>query len=409
MHSRSSPAEILPAGCPKGSFAPLQLLLPLTLFWACTQAPPPTPVLPYRAPMDDHAAQAMPSWVQRLEVESERICGTGVAGASFQPNSPYPRELSRERAIRNLAGILGTRVQEAVIDRETHRSTQIRHLKVLTVDEALIEKLKELSQSHYWLDVEGKGPYATKGFTYARSCVSTEKVAQSLNLGQGVLRSAAVEHRSSPQHVPSWMSLHGRQPGGRLCAVGFSLPTFHPEKTFQGVVEDIRGQLAEVLETFVSTYYEERSTERGQWVEAMTLATTEAVSKGAVVTDYWYDRDGIGPSQKKRSTYGWGCVYPVSIIQQSSSALAERAPPEERDKLKQVQENAASAFADLEIEIDKHAPSPNTAPDSPLPSAEKETNPQPTSSNDPQSEIPPAALGHDPTNAAPVASPAQKE
>src|SRR5690606_3292036 len=119
---------------------------------------------------------------------------------------------------------------------------------------------------------------------------------------------------ATPDSVPYWIDAHGMQADGRLCAAGFSLPTFHPDKTFENVAEDIRWQLAEVIQTFVSSYYEELSAERSAGIEAMTLATTEAVAKGAVVTDYWYDRDGIGPLRKERSTYGYGCVYPVEVV-----------------------------------------------------------------------------------------------
>jgi len=151
---------------------------------------------------------------------------------------------------------------------------------------------------------------------------------------------------------PAWLDKNGIQPGGRLCAVGFSLPTFFPEKTFEVVVEDVRAQLAEVLQTLVSQYSEEITNDHQSAFEMMTVATTQAISKGAIVTDYWYDEDGQGPNKKKRSTYGWGCVYPVDVMKQTAKALEKELP---ENTVAKVRERAAAAFDDLDKEIEKRA------------------------------------------------------
>src|SRR5689334_8677807 len=57
-----------------------------------------------------------PDWVVQVELSEDKLCGSGVAGAGFDEFSPYPKQLSQERAVRNLAGILGTNVQEAIFD-----------------------------------------------------------------------------------------------------------------------------------------------------------------------------------------------------------------------------------------------------------------------------------------------------
>jgi len=44
------------------------------------------------------------------------------------------------------------------------------------------------------------------------------------------------------------------KPDGRVCAVGYSLPTFHADKTFQNVCRDLRWQLANIIQAFVSSY-----------------------------------------------------------------------------------------------------------------------------------------------------------
>lgn len=294
-----------------------------------------------------------PDWMTTLEVGADRLCGYGVAGAGYNKHSPYPKRLAEERAVKNLAGVLGTRVQEAIIDRETLRGTSVRTAHVLTVDEALIEKVKGLAETEYWLDVEGEGPFAAPGFTYAHTCIDASIAADTFELDAAELTGADDGSLISPDQVPDWLDDAGKKSDGRLCAIGFSLPTFHPDKTFQKVVEDVRWQLSEVIKTFVSTYFEELTTTRFQAMESMTLATTEGVSKGVIVTHYWYDRDGSGPVGEKRSTYGLGCVYPVEILVSSAAAVEEAAPEDEKEVIRKVRERAQSAFDDLDAEIEK--------------------------------------------------------
>lgn len=301
-----------------------------------------------------------PAWAYTVHVSADKLCGLGVAGASFSEESPYPKQISRERAVRNLAGILGTQVQEAIIDQATLTRQTVQFARVLHVDEELIAHVDQLAETEYWLDKAGQGPFNQGGFMYALACIDVNKASVALKLDRAMLRS---EHASSvdPSAVPAWIASTGKQAGGRLCAVGYSLPAFHPEKTFERVVEDVRGQLAEVIETLVSSYYEELTTGRGQAAEMMTVATTQAVAKGVMVTHFWYDPDGIGPNRQTRSTYGWGCVYPMDVMRASFQAVEEKAPPEEKDKIARVRERAEAAFDALDAEIDKRAPDSGTA------------------------------------------------
>ncbi|MEZ4272548.1 MAG: hypothetical protein R3C68_14305 [Myxococcota bacterium] len=295
-----------------------------------------------------------PNWVSGLKIAPGLICGTGTAGRGFDAWSPYPKQLSEERAVRNLAGILGTTVQEAIIDKETEHNTQIRYARTMHVDQRLIDKVAEAVETDFWIDKDGTGPYGAKDFTYARSCMKPSQVAAAFQIDPRKLAQIPAEN-SSPRTIPSWINHHGKRPDGRLCAVGYSLPTFHPDKAFTRVVEVIRSQLATVVQTFVSSYYEELSTDRTATYEAMTLATVDAISTGAIVTHYWYDRDGIGPNQRSRTTYGWGCVYPLDILQQRSEQVAKSRPPEESDVIAKVRQRAAAAFDNLDAEIDKRS------------------------------------------------------
>jgi hypothetical protein len=308
-------------------------------------------------------ATAAPEWVTSVKIDPSRLCGVGVAGAGYNADSPYPKKLSEDRAVLNLAGILGTNVQEAIIDRSTNRGQAIRTARALTVDEALVEQVRQLAETDFWYDKDGTGPFAAKSFTYAQSCIDAKVAADKFHVDAKAVAGNSDTSLVNPQLVPKWLSWRGTQPGGRLCAIGFSSPMFHADKTFVGVVEDIRGQLSRVLQTLVSSYYEELTTTRGAAYEAMTVATTDAISKGAIVTHYWYDRDGRGPIKQKRSTYGWGCIYPVEVLEQSVAAAEASAPPEEKNVIAQVKERAQHAFEDLDAEIAKREGAP--PPDAP--------------------------------------------
>lgn len=305
-----------------------------------------------------------PDWMGGVVVNGDALCGFGVAGAGYNQHSPYPKRLSEERAVENLAGVLGTRVQEAIIDRETQSRTSVRTAHVLTVDEALVEKVKNLAKTEYWLDVTGEGPYAAQGFTYAYACIEANVAASNFGIDAADLNGNGDAPASlvTPSEVPSWLSSYARlpkgeklgtEPDGRVCATGFSLPTFHPDKTFQAVVEDVRWQLTTIIEAFVSSYFEEYSNTCSQTFESMTLAVNDGISKGVIVTQYWYDRDGIGPLGKQRSTYGYGCVYPVDVMISSATQIEEAAPEDEREVIRKVRERAESAFEDLDAEIEK--------------------------------------------------------
>ncbi len=319
-----------------------------------------------------------PDWVMQMEFEGGELCGLGVAGAGFFEDSPYPKNLSRERAVRNLAGILSTRIQEAIIDSyTTYRGQSIRYERLVTVDEGLIATVDKAAETEHWRDAGGYGPFAQKNFTYAKACIDTHTAAELLHVSDDELRVAAAgSAQIDPSRIPAWIDRDGEQPGGRLCAVGFSMPTFHPDKTFEVVVEDVRVKLSTVIRALLSSYYEDiesvRNNQTRRYLEAMNLATQHAVAKGVIVTDYWYDETGIGPFKKTRTTYGWGCIYPVDVLSASLDELEENAQREDKDVFRKVRERAQDAFDNLEEEIAKQEAA-RTAPEpqEPLPSQEE--------------------------------------
>ena len=298
-----------------------------------------------------------PSWVESEALQGGQLCGLGVAGAGFDSNSPYPKQLSQERAVLNLAGILGTQVQEAIVDDQTNSGTQVDTAQLLKVDDSLVERVGSVAKTEFWLDAAGSGPYAQKNFTYAHACLTAQDLQGAFKIDPKQFKSAGGS-RVVPSQVPTWITQSGKQPGGRMCAVGYSLPAFFADNTFGSVVDDVRGQLAENIQTMVSSYYEEASDGQHDVVEQMTVATTQSLAKGVIVTHFWHDRDGIGPNKHKMTTYGWGCVYPMDVMSQGLSAAHEKVP---EAKIAAVRQRAAAAFASVDRMPASSAPAPASA------------------------------------------------
>jgi hypothetical protein len=347
---------------------PLLAMLPLACFGcgkagskANTAEPSAVPFGPSTSSSAGSSKNATPAptWVKHVDVEDGQLCGVGVAGAAFDEYSPYPKEMSTDRAAKNLAGVIETNVQEAIVDKATTSSQSIDMERALMVDDDLVQQVKDMAKTDFWLDADGVGPFRQKSFTYAHSCVDSKMAANTLKVDpKAIAGSAKTKSKKgttapfAPTQQPDWIGKTGTQPGNRLCAVGFSLPTFHAENTFEVVIEDIRAQLAEVLQTLVSSYSEDLSTETTTIVEMMTVASTQAISKGAVVTDFWYDEHGIGPYSKRRTTYGWGCVYPIEVMKKTVQSLEKELP---KNTVEKVRERAKAAFDDLDAEIEKRA------------------------------------------------------
>ncbi|MBC7792939.1 MAG: hypothetical protein H7Z43_04475, partial [Clostridia bacterium] len=87
------------------------------------------------------------------------------------------------------------------------------------------------------------------------------------------------------------------------------------------------------------------------YIQSMTVSSNQALAKGVVVTQFWYDVRGKGPREVKRSTYGFGCVYPMDIV---ASSLAGAALPAQT--VESVRDHAQAAFDALDaMELKKRA------------------------------------------------------
>jgi hypothetical protein len=287
----------------------------------------------------------IPHWVFTQQPPNNQWCGWGVAGPAFSTDSPYPKQLSKERALRNLAGTFGTSVQEAMIDQESlHQPHNLETVRITHVDPAFVAQLEPSAEITYWTDTQGVGPFQQKLFTYAQACI------------QRPARAPAAVQTQHAQHVleiPTWLKDKQAMQDGRMCAVGYAEPVFFAEDAFETIVEDIRGQLLDVVTTFVSHYYEELAQNNTMAIENMTLSSTQAVSRGVVVTHYWYDSKGLGPQKKPRSTYGYGCMYPMDAIESVLQNVQYSNPPQNPLVLDAVKERARTLFETLEAEEDK--------------------------------------------------------
>ncbi|HSI05426.1 MAG: hypothetical protein ACAI38_21330 [Myxococcota bacterium] len=305
------------------------------------------PVAP--APKADDAS--MPKWVRSMKGDDTHLCGLGISGAGFE-NSPYPKINARERAVQNLAGIIGTHVEEAMIDDATMAGDDVQYARVVHVDDELVAQVDGAAEIEYWTDDEGKGPYREKGFVYGWACIPKEKAAETFQVSAKAFSSKKPQEPavSSPDVVPKWIAKAGKRKDGRFCAVGYSQPTFQAEMTFANVVEDVRAQLATTVTSLVSNYFEELTTIDAQAIQSMTVSSNQAVSKGVVVTRFWYDAKGIGPQHRKRSTYGYGCAYPLEIV----AASLDKAKTLTKQTVESVRQHAKQAFDALEAEEQKH-------------------------------------------------------
>lgn len=315
-----------------------------------------------------HKSGNIPEWVMAEPFNGDALCGLGVAGPGYDRDSPYPKQLSEERAVENLAGILGTQIQEAIIDRQDNDGTSVDFARTMRVDDALLQQVASVAKTEFWLDVDGDGPYQQRNFTYAHTCMDADTMHNAMHVDPSVFKNPGTLAHSNMETPPTWLTMSGRQPGGRICAVGYSMPAFFADQTFQTVVDDVRGQLTDTVQTLVSSYYQELSNAKYDLSEEMTVATTNAISKGAIVVTFWHDRDGMGPFKQKLTTYGWGCIYPMDIVHSTFSAAVQKAPQSDKDRIAQVEARAELAMNALDAETAKHgsAPAmPTTTPSTP--------------------------------------------
>ena len=295
-----------------------------------------------------------PGWLQK-GTSTDKVCAVGIAGRTHKMAQHKAKELSRERAVRNLAGVFETMIQEAQIEKASTHGDEMEYARSVQVSEEMVERVDQAAKSEYWVDDQGVGPFSERGFTYANVCVKANFLKEA-KIPRKALLERADAVRLVRNEPPPWLQWVGATQGARLCATGFSLPALHPDATFENVVEDVRSQLVKNAKSLVMSVSEEFSVCRvggdrcEEVINIVNMATTEAVSQGVLVNHFWYDRNGVGPNKKKRSTYGWGCVFPVSSLQAAVAKAKEKVPELDVPTVDRVKMRASDFFDELERE-----------------------------------------------------------
>jgi hypothetical protein len=282
------------------------------LLAACATAPPPPPPEP------------PPSWLLTSAVESTQICSWGIAGAAHDPKSEAPKDLAKERAIKNLAGMYLTRIIEAeIISADENQDYVEQHAVTVEVPEDVIEATASRAKTVFWYDRDGGGPLGREGrrFTYARSCIDDLPAAMSAK------RMEALSVPPFAADPPPWLDWIDSKNDAALCAVGQSDPYYDSAEIFQGVVENVRSQLLGKAETWIIDSMADESVCRADGsacqdrAAQILAATSEAISKGVAVTHFWYDRKG---AKRRRAAWGWGCVYRGDLVERGLDRMQEQ-------------------------------------------------------------------------------------
>jgi len=172
--------------------------------------------------------------------------------------------------------------------------------------------------------------------------------------------------------TPAWVDRMPRKPG-KLCAVGYSGPTFYQQDCIKNASENARGHLAESISVTIRTVTIDISDgTRGSFSKDVFVegseSASEAVLQGSEVEAQWMDMNGQRGAPN--GCYAYVCIDPDKPIEKMVEKLEEKKlPPKTVEK---VRENAAAAFEELEkLEQQREM----QKPEPPAPPAEDSSKP----------------------------------
>jgi hypothetical protein len=180
---------------------------------------------------------------------------------------------------------------------------------------------------------------------------------------------------------PAWVDRMPPQ-HDKLCAVGYSGPTFYQQDCLKNAAENARGHLAESISVTIRTVTIDISDgtrgsyDRDVFVEGSESAS-DAVLEGSEVEAQWMDMQGERGASK--GCYTYVCIDPDKPIDKMVEKLQEKkVPPKTVEKVRQ---NAQAAFDELEkLEAQKaqsEKPQAKPVPEAkPAPEAKPEDQPQ---------------------------------
>lgn len=181
-----------------------------------------------------------------------------------------------------------------------------------------------------------------------------------------------------PEKPPAWVETLPKSTG-KLCAVGYSGPTFYQTDCFKNAADNARGHLSQAISVKIRTITIDISDgTRGSYDMDVMVEGSESASdtvlNGSEVESQWLDR--FGQRGPENGCYAMVCIDPSKPIQSLVDKLEEKKlPPKTVEKVRQ---NAEAAFEELEKEEAKvrSAPPPAKKP-SPPPAPKPEDPPAP--------------------------------
>lgn len=193
---------------------------------------------------------------------------------------------------------------------------------------------------------------------------------------------------------PAWVDRQPRH-AGRLCAVGYSGPTFYQQDCAKNAAENARSHLAESISVTIRTVTLDISDgtrgsfDRDVFVEGSESAS-EVVLQGVEVQAQWLDVDGS--RGERNGCYAWVCIDPSKPLEQLVDKLEEKKlPPKTVEKVRQ---DAAAAFEELERQERKRSGQTHQAPPA-APEAPKTPQPAPAVPTEEGSDEPGQPAGAD--------------
>lgn len=238
------------------------------------------------------------------------------------------RAFARRNAARNLAGMLRALVTSAVVLRQDDRSVWSREERYLEIDEALVDSIEASAETELWFDVLGEGPFRAKERTYACACMTSRKAGIRIDPVQ--VEKHAFARQYSVDEVPRWLTDPEIQNRALRCAIGVQERMFFPEDMLGPLTDRVREHLVGRTRSWVLSELDDRTVCAGQsrsgcasTIESLLEAANEGISRGVALTAVWLDVRGIGPSRKKDTAYGWGCVFDALVLEAARKRLEE--------------------------------------------------------------------------------------
>ena len=143
---------------------------------------------------------------------------------------------------------------------------------------------------------------------------------------------------------------------GKLCAVGYSGPTFYQQDCFGNATDNARGHLAETISATIKTITLDISDgtrgifSRDVFVQGSETAS-ETVLQGSEVESQWMDSGGQRGAPN--GCYAMVCIDPSKPIDSFVEQIEEKLPAK---TVEAVRANAQSAFEELEKAETKTSP-----------------------------------------------------